>query len=70
MHLIVDPASRRQGGGRELLTETIKHLSSDGAELLKLTVKITNGPAIALYRGIGFKDLQTIAAYKSPVVRL
>ena len=54
MNLAVAPKGRRQGIARALLTELIRLLHKDGVESLFLEVRVSNEPAIALYRSFGF----------------
>lgn len=51
-NVAVDPACRRQGIARQLLTTALRdwpHLSR-----ITLEVRVSNAPAIALYEGLGF----------------
>ncbi len=47
---------RGQGIGRRLIEATIRKAIASGLEKIELTVHALNGPAIALYRGIGFVE--------------
>jgi len=60
MHIInlaVDPAHRRQGIARRLLTEGLAQARTLGAELAWLEVRPSNAPAPALYESFGFKEV-------------
>jgi ribosomal-protein-alanine N-acetyltransferase len=60
MHIInlaVDPAHRRQGIARRLLTEGLAQARTLGAELAWLEVRPSNAPARALYESFGFKEV-------------
>ncbi|MBQ3487718.1 MAG: GNAT family N-acetyltransferase [Clostridia bacterium] len=50
--LFVLSAHRRKGWGRKLLTKAIE---LTGAKQLTLQVDVDNGPALALYEGMGFR---------------
>jgi len=54
--MMVRPEARGRGVGRSLLDACIAQARRvSGLEMLTLTVTSTNGPAIALYEGAGFK---------------
>ena len=55
MNLAVDPAFRRQGIGRELVTMLITHLKEKGVYCLTLEVRASNVQAISLYDQLGFE---------------
>jgi len=48
------PAFRRRGLARELLGLAEAHARSSGGETVTLEVRTSNGPAIALYRDLGY----------------
>lgn len=50
---------RRRGVGRRLMAAVVEELKRDGIRCLELTVAPENGPALALYNGLGM----TKAAY-------
>ena len=52
--LAVDPACRRRGLGRLLLTRALQTAGERGAHTMFLEVGEANAPARALYAGIGF----------------
>ena len=52
--LTVDPAVRRQGAGRALLTGALAALRAEGAHRCFLEVRAGNAPARALYESLGF----------------
>lgn len=54
LYLYVDPGRHGQGYGRRALHKMIVRAESLGARRLRLEVKSANGPAVALYRGMGF----------------
>ena len=53
-NLAVDPACRRQGVARILLTALIAHARERNFVFLTLEVRASNQAAIALYGGLGF----------------
>lgn len=67
-HLICDEASlntisvkegfRNKGIGRQLLQLCIKQLTQNGAEKIFLEVRSLNSSAIALYKSLGFAEIQ------------
>jgi ribosomal protein S18 acetylase RimI-like enzyme len=52
-HVAVDPAYRRQGFGRALMTEIMDRLRARGAVKITLRVARENQSAIAFYRSVG-----------------
>ena len=52
--LTVDPAARRQGAGRALLTGALAALRAEGARSCFLEVRAGNAAAQALYESVGF----------------
>ena len=54
MNLAVSPDYRRMGVGERLVTELIKRLQEQKVTCLTLEVRVSNGPAIALYEKLGF----------------
>ncbi len=59
----VMPDFRRRCIGRGLVEGALSALSSLSADECFLEVRITNGPAIELYRKLGFEITRTIARY-------
>lgn len=57
LDLAVLPERRRRGIGGTLLTSVWNALQSEGVKELYLEVRATNRPAIALYRGRGFRPV-------------
>ncbi|MEO7762254.1 MAG: ribosomal protein S18-alanine N-acetyltransferase [Casimicrobiaceae bacterium] len=55
--MAVLPAMRRCGLGRLLLDELILRVLNYGAEAIWLEVRVSNAPAIALYRSADFVDI-------------
>lgn len=53
--LVTLPTFRRKGLGRAIMAETVRWAREAGAKRLALVVTQANGPANALYRGIGMQ---------------
>ncbi|MGV9341786.1 GNAT family N-acetyltransferase [Streptomyces sp. NPDC003688] len=54
LSLVVSPALRGNGLGRELMTEMLRLLREEGAGEVLLTVDPANDSAVTLYRHLGF----------------
>lgn len=54
MNVAVHPDFRRQGFGEALITTLENELRQSGNSCLSLEVRVSNGPAIALYQKLGF----------------
>ena len=63
LNLAVAPAQRRRGLGRRLLEHALAGARERGAVRALLEVRVSNAPAIALYRAEGFTDLAVRHAY-------
>lgn len=63
LSLAVDPAARRQGIGRTLLTELVAQARSTGAERVLLEVAVDNDAARALYDAAGFTAIARRRGY-------
>jgi len=57
------PQSRRKGIGEALINEAIKGMKIYGAKQCFLEVRVTNTPAISLYKKLGFEITRTIKGY-------
>ncbi len=57
MNLAVDPAFRRQGIARRLVTALAEGLKARDVRCLTLEVRASNDPAIALYSSLGFTQV-------------
>jgi mycothiol synthase len=67
--LAVDPAAQGTGLGGALTRAGLAHLEDAGCSVLHLYVEATNGPALALYRGLGFTDRRRHVQYRRPAAR-
>ncbi len=54
---------RRKGVGRELVLRAIEAMKAYGAKQCYLEVRVTNEPAISLYKNIGFEVIRTSRGY-------
>lgn len=55
MNIAIAPAWQGQGWGEYLLSETLARMAAGGAQLCTLEVRVSNRPAQALYRKLGFE---------------
>lgn len=55
--------ARRAGIGRALVTEALRRASLEGALRVFLEVRPTNGPALGLYRSLGFEQFDQRRRY-------
>jgi ribosomal-protein-alanine N-acetyltransferase len=56
LNVAVAPVARGKGVGRALMNEMIVAAKTLGAEKMFLEVRVSNAPALGLYRGLGFQD--------------
>jgi ribosomal-protein-alanine N-acetyltransferase len=61
MNVAVDPARRRRGIARALLDAMLERAGHDAN--FTLEVRVSNGPAIALYESYGFRSVGTRRRY-------
>ena len=61
--LVVQPAWRRRGIGRQLLLAVIEHAQLQGCCAVSLEVRLDNPAAQALYRSVGFADCASPMAF-------
>lgn len=64
----VDGASQRQGIARSMLQFLLVNLASAGVRELWLEVRVSNDPAITLYRSFGFRETGRRPGYYSDPV--
>ena len=57
MNLAVAPSYRRLGIGEKLVNELICQLKDNHVTCLTLEVRVSNAPAIALYKKLGFSEV-------------
>ena len=55
-NIAVDPDFRGRGYARAMLEECIRDANAKGCETLSLEARVSNAPALALYRSYGFID--------------
>ena len=54
---------RRRGIGYALMKQALKNLSESGASEVYLEVRVSNHPAISLYKKLGFRPVRVISRY-------
>ncbi len=64
--LEVEPAHRRKGFGRLLVVEAMKFARGQLADCFCVQTASTNAPALALYRSLGFHQVETAHCYRLP----
>ncbi len=57
LNICVDSVYRRQGLATKLLQEVIKHFKTLNAERIYLEVRVSNLPAVNLYKSLGFEQI-------------
>lgn len=57
MNIAVHPDWRRQGIAEKLIDHLVQELKKRGSHALMLEVRVSNDPAIALYKKIGFQQV-------------
>ena len=57
MNIAVHPDCRRKGIAAALIAELVSRLKARGSRILRLEVRESNLPAIALYKAMGFTQL-------------
>ncbi|HEU5440898.1 MAG TPA: GNAT family N-acetyltransferase [Ktedonobacterales bacterium] len=63
----VVPSARGKGIGAAVLGEVVRRLHTEGWPRIALEVESENGPALALYRRLGFRDVTTYGYYELPL---
>lgn len=61
--LAVHPEAQGEGLGRRLLDRALFSLAVDGATLVKLEVRESNGRAKSLYSSVGFEPMRRVPRY-------
>ena len=67
--LEVHPDSRRQGLGRHLVGEILRHDREQMVGVVTVQTETTNVAALALYRSLGFQAVETGTLYRLPVAQ-
>ena len=62
-NVAVHPLYRREGIARSILRKLIADCEADGVTDITLEVRVSNGPAISLYQGLGFESAGIRANY-------
>jgi ribosomal protein S18 acetylase RimI-like enzyme len=62
----VDPASRRKGFGRLLVSEVFRYAREQFAEVVAVQTAETNTAAVGLYKTLGFEPVDTAVHYRLP----
>jgi GNAT superfamily N-acetyltransferase len=57
---------RRKGYGRHLIGEIMKKARSQWNEIVDVQTRDTNLPALALYKALGFQQVETATLYRKP----
>ncbi len=63
-YVAVDPSRRRQGLGRQLMSEVEARLVAVGCPKLNLQVRSDNAAVMGFYRGLGYGEDQVISMGK------
>jgi ribosomal-protein-alanine N-acetyltransferase len=63
LNVAVAPEARRRGVARALLAEVEERARGQGARVAMLEVRRSNGPAIALYRAAGYREVAVRPRY-------
>lgn len=61
--IAVDPSYRRRGIGEKLMKEALSALRKLGCSSVYLEVRVSNNPAINLYKKLGFKIRSRVKRY-------
>lgn len=64
--LEVDPAFRRQGFGRLMVTEVLRHAAEQLSELVVVHTDESNVAARQLYEGLGFEPVEATTTFRLP----
>ncbi len=63
IHIATEPAARRRGAARAMMTALLAHAASNRTRLVLLEVRRSNRAAIRLYRGFGFTAMGVRRTY-------
>ena len=56
-NVCVKEAARKQGLGRQILEESFRRCKRLGVTTIELEVRFGNGPAVSLYKSLGFEEI-------------
>ena len=62
-NLAVDPAFRQRGYGKILMESMMELAKQNRCDRVYLEVRVSNEPAIQLYRSLGFRPMERLARY-------
>lgn len=65
--LDVSSNRRRQGVGRYLVAEILRHARTQFVDIVAVQTSATNTPALTLYAALGFEQVDTATLYRLPV---
>ena len=68
--LDVTSSRRRQGVGRHLVAEILRHARTQFVDVVAVQTSATNTPALTLYHGLGFEQVDTATLYRLPATLL
>ena len=64
MHIVIDPAFRQNGLGKNLLNYSIKALQKNEPKISRIELAVTlSNPALKMYRSVGFRILNESSTY-------
>ena len=64
-NIAIDESMRGNGYGRAITSALVQYAANLGAIVMTLEVRVSNAPAIALYRSLGFKRVNEIKKHYS-----
>lgn len=64
--LEVSAAQRRKGHGRFLVSEIFRRARENHIDVVAVGTAATNGPALALYASLGFRQVETATCFRLP----
>ncbi|MEO6807780.1 MAG: GNAT family N-acetyltransferase [Isosphaeraceae bacterium] len=70
IELDVSSSRRRQGAGRYLVAEILRHARTQFVDVVAVQTSATNTPALTLYHALGFEQVDTATLYRLPAALL